>query len=319
MQRLPCKGRCVGRSSRRGIFENENDLPPPDTADKPLQPPAPSVDVPPVPDEPQIPDAPVPVPQARPQRVHKASQRTFDLLEGKGSTSARSADPQIPQGVRLPVPVPEERELEGEGEDELNAIFDDDFLMEYALATEMSRAEALEPRTLAEAKRGPDWPRWEEAIQEELATLKAAGTWDLVDKPRDANVVGSKWVFSLKKDADGNIVHYKAHLVAQGFSQVPRVNYFDTFAPVAKLASVRAVLAMAAALDLELHQGRVSKWGTHRCQNRVYAPGARVCRPRYSKQSLPPLENAIRAQAKWPSLVSETCEDSGKQPRVHAV
>ncbi|KZV84359.1 reverse transcriptase, partial [Exidia glandulosa HHB12029] len=47
---------------------------------------------------------------------------------------------------------------------------------------------------------------------------------------------------------------HKARLVAQGFSQVPGVDYFDTFAPVAKLASIRVVLAMAARLDLELHQ-----------------------------------------------------------------
>jgi hypothetical protein len=63
-----------------------------------------------------------------------------------------------------------------------------------------------------------------------------------------------KWVYHAKKDAAGNVICYKAHLVAQGFSQVPGVDYFDTFAPVAKLASIRAILAMAAAEDMELHQ-----------------------------------------------------------------
>ncbi len=66
--------------------------------------------------------------------------------------------------------------------------------------------------------------------------------------------MGSKWVFRIKKDAEGGIVKFKARLVAQGFSQVPGIDYFDTYAPVARLASIRSILAMAAALDLELHQ-----------------------------------------------------------------
>jgi len=63
-----------------------------------------------------------------------------------------------------------------------------------------------------------------------------------------------KWVFKVKKDATGNIKQYKARLVAQGYTQVPGVNYFDTFAPVAKLASIRTVLALAARHDWEIHQ-----------------------------------------------------------------
>ena len=51
----------------------------------------------------------------------------------------------------------------------------------------------------------------------ELVTLKAAGTWELIDAPEGVNVVGSKWVFRVKKDAAGNVIHYKACLVAQGF------------------------------------------------------------------------------------------------------
>ena len=129
-----------------------------------------------------------------------------------------------------------------------------DFEEEYAMVAEISEVEALEPRSLAEAKRRPDWPLWEKAIHEELALLQETGTWELTDPPAGANIVGSKWVYRAKKDAAGNVIRYKARLVAQGFSQVPGVDYFDTFAPVAKLASIRAVLAMAAAEDMELHQ-----------------------------------------------------------------
>ena len=67
-------------------------------------------------------------------------------------------------------------------------------------------------------------------------------------------MVGSKWVFRLKKDAKGQVVRLKARLVAQGFSQVPGVDYFDTFALVSRLSSIRTVLMMAAADNLELHQ-----------------------------------------------------------------
>ena len=84
--------------------------------------------------------------------------------------------------------------------------------------------------------------------------LRAAGTWEVIDKPDGVNVVGSKWVFRAKKDVAGNVIRYKARLVAQGFSQVPGVNYFNTFAPVAHLASIRTVLAYAAAEDYETGQ-----------------------------------------------------------------
>ncbi|KAF8650939.1 hypothetical protein AX14_008525 [Amanita brunnescens Koide BX004] len=118
----------------------------------------------------------------------------------------------------------------------------------------MSEAEGLEPRNLAKAKRQSVWPLLESAIKEELAMLDKTGTWVLTEPPSNANIVGSKWVFHAKKDAAGNVVRYKARLVAQGFSQVPGVNYFDTFVPVTRLASIRTVLAMVADLDMELHQ-----------------------------------------------------------------
>ena len=85
-------------------------------------------------------------------------------------------------------------------------------------------------------------------------TLKVAGTWEVVDAPEGVNVVGSKWVFQAKKDAAGNVIHYKAHLVAQGFSQVPGMDYFNTFAPIVCLASIQTVLAFATAENYETSQ-----------------------------------------------------------------
>jgi len=84
-------------------------------------------------------------------------------------------------------------------------------------------------------------------MDEELTMLNNAGTWELVKPPENINIIGSKWVYKAKKDAAGNIVRYKARLVAQGFSQVPGIDYFDTFVPVTKLASIWTVLAIAAA------------------------------------------------------------------------
>ena len=125
---------------------------------------------------------------------------------------------------------------------------------EYAFAAETSNSEALEPQSLSEAKSWPDWKLWEEGIEEELVTLKEAGTWRLVDALEGVNVVWSRWVFRGKKDAAGIVVRHKACLVAQGFSQVSGVDYFDTYAPVAQLTSIRTVLEFAAAEGLETSQ-----------------------------------------------------------------
>jgi hypothetical protein len=114
--------------------------------------------------------------------------------------------------------------------------------------------EALELMNLKDAINRPDWSLWKRAIEEELATLRNAGTWELVDASDGVNIIGCKWVFKAKKNAAGNVVCYKAQLVAQGFSQVPGVNYFDTYTPVVELSSIWAVLAIATARNLEIHQ-----------------------------------------------------------------
>ena len=109
-----------------------------------------------------------------------------------------------------------------------------------------------DPKTLFEAKSREDWPKWKVAMDREIATLERAGTWTTVPRPSGKNIVGSKWVFRIKRNADGSVEKYKARLVARGFTQVFGEDYYDTFSPVAKLSSFRAILALAARHDWEI-------------------------------------------------------------------
>jgi len=107
-------------------------------------------------------------------------------------------------------------------------------------------AEALEPRSLTEAKSGADWSLWKSIIEEEMATLKVARTWELVVQPEGVNIVGSQWISRGKKEASGTVIQYKTSLVPQGFPKYRDSIISIFFGPVAKLASIRTVLAIAA-------------------------------------------------------------------------
>ena len=159
----------------------------------------------------------------------------MDLLKGKGEWLSNKKATALTPGVQKP------------SKDWLAEVIKCED--EYALAAEISNSEALEPRTLSEAKTRPDWTLWEKVCEEELKTLKEAGMWEVVDAPKHANIVRSKWVFRAQKDMAGNVVRYKARLMAQDFSQVPRVDYFNMFAPVARLALIQTVLAFVVAKD----------------------------------------------------------------------
>ena len=107
---------------------------------------------------------------------------------------------------------------------------------------------------MSEAIHSQDASKWELAMQEEYDSLMANGTWELAPLPSNRKRVGCKWVFRTKRDANGVITRYKARLVAKGFSQVEGVDFNETFAPVAKFSTIRCLLALGAAMDLEMHQ-----------------------------------------------------------------
>ncbi|KAB2637292.1 hypothetical protein D8674_027826 [Pyrus ussuriensis x Pyrus communis] len=109
----------------------------------------------------------------------------------------------------------------------------------------------VEPATYKSALKSPVWSA---AMQDEILALQNQGTWSLVPLPHHKNLIGCKWVFKIKKNADGSIGRYKARLVAKGFNQEAGIDFGETFSPVVKPMTVRLVLALSAHFGWPLRQ-----------------------------------------------------------------
>ena len=95
---------------------------------------------------------------------------------------------------------------------------------------------------------------WDGPIARELAMMKEHGVWKVVDPPPDVCLIKTQWTFVNKYDRDGNLIACKACLVAKGFSQIPGIDFFETYASVVQYESLRMNLAIAAATDMETWQ-----------------------------------------------------------------
>jgi hypothetical protein len=110
------------------------------------------------------------------------------------------------------------------------------------------------PRAYREAVSGSQAQQWKSAIRSEYEALLKSRTFDIVDIPPGRNLIGCRRVFDLKYSLNGDISRFKARLVAQGFTQVPGVDYHDTYSPVVNMASVRTLIALAVIYGWKIRQ-----------------------------------------------------------------
>jgi hypothetical protein len=111
-----------------------------------------------------------------------------------------------------------------------------------------------EPTSFAEAMQSMDAELWKGAMDEEMRSLHANGTWTLERVPEGVRPVPVKWVFKVKHTAAGGVERHKARLVAKGYAQQEGIDYNEVFAPVGKHTTLRGLLAVVSVEDMELHQ-----------------------------------------------------------------
>ena len=91
-------------------------------------------------------------------------------------------------------------------------------------------------------------------MDEDIDSIEKNDTWDLVNLPKNKNLIGFKWVYKTKVNEKGEIDIFKARLVAKGFSQQPGIDFGETFSPVAILDNVREVIATVAQNKWKVYQ-----------------------------------------------------------------
>jgi len=110
---------------------------------------------------------------------------------------------------------------------------------------------SIEPKNVNEACK---YECWVKAMNEELEQIEKNNTWELVPRPHDKNIIGTKWIFKNKLNENGEVIRNKARLVCKGLPQQEGIDFEETFAPVARLEAIRMFLALSSFLKLKVYQ-----------------------------------------------------------------
>ncbi|KAF7334226.1 Transcription factor [Mycena sanguinolenta] len=192
---------------------------------------------------PTIPPPPELAPESeestRSTRTRQKSRWLRDIESGEGSVGGRGAT-KVPSSIVPP------------SNPSAHTAFADGNWFNGAVAFMATRAAFAGRRaSVVSACSGPERAQWETAMKGEVSKLEERGTWELVDRPRGANVLPSSFVLRRKRDENNTIKSYKARLVAGGHRQIYNVDYTETASPTMNLATFRFLLAIAAKYDLE--------------------------------------------------------------------
>ena len=137
--------------------------------------------------------------------------------------------------------------------EESSFLQDIEIIYDYAMLAEKAPEVDDDPKDVEEARSCADWPKWKKAMDAEISQLEKLWTYIKVKIPKDRVAINCKWVFHLKCNAEGKIMQHKARLVAKGFSQIPGINFFETFTPVMHLHTLWLLLAIATMYGLVAH------------------------------------------------------------------
>jgi len=169
-----------------------------------------------------------------------------------------------------------------------------------------------EPHTYAEASKDP---KWIDAIHKEIKSLEDNKTWYFTDLPVGKKPIGCKWIFKIKYKSDGTIERHKARLVAKGYTQLEGIDFIDTFSPVAKLTTMRLLLAIAATKNWYLHQLDVDNAFLHgTLDEEVYMnppPGLQVPKPGQVCRLTKSLYGLKQASRQWFARLSSFLISAG--------
>ena len=108
----------------------------------------------------------------------------------------------------------------------------------------------VEPTNVEDALQDESWVK---SMHDELFQFQRNDVWTLVPRLEGEHIIGTKWIFRNKIDKEGNVIRNKARLVAQRYSQVEGVDFDESFAPVARMESIRVLLALACHLKFKLY------------------------------------------------------------------
>ncbi|GKA10890.1 retrovirus-related pol polyprotein from transposon TNT 1-94 [Tanacetum coccineum] len=183
------------------------------------------------------------------RKVEESLNVTFDETPPPSKTS-----PLVDGGKIWTHPLDEEEAIrETEKKNLKNVVEDETLEIDEIVNIKESRNHPFrkKPKNVNEALGDESWIV---AMQEELNQFIANDVWELVPQPKNMTIIGTKWVFRNKLDENGIVSQNKARLVAQGYNQQEGIDYDENCGPVARLESIRILLAYACALDFKLFQ-----------------------------------------------------------------
>jgi hypothetical protein len=115
----------------------------------------------------------------------------------------------------------------------------------------MSKCIVTEPSSFQEAVQDSTWV---DAMVEEYDSIVKNSAWEIVPRPVNKSMVGSRWIYKVKQVVDGSVEKYKAKFLAQGFSQIEGIYCDETFSPIVRYSSIRSILALLVHMGLCIHQ-----------------------------------------------------------------